>query len=59
MSNELKDIANKLCPYDSISDGWVITSAEKLKGGGWRLELEPHLVEDKTEDQEATDDNNK
>ena len=60
MSNELKDIANKLCPYDSISDGWAIISAEKLAGGNWRLEIQPHLVETKeeAESQEATNDNN-
>lgn len=60
MGNELKDIANKLCPYDSLSDGWEILSADKMAGGHWKLEIQPHLVETKAEaePQEATDDNN-
>lgn len=45
MGNELKDIANKLCPYDSLNDGWSIISAEKLTNGNWNLQIEPHRVE--------------
>lgn len=56
MSNELKDIANKLCPYDSISDGWSIISAEKLAGGNWKLEIQPHLVDKDKELQEEKHD---
>ena len=58
MDNELKDIANKLCPYDSISDGWSIISAEKLQGGNWKLEIQPHVVKEDEAKKEAADDNN-
>lgn len=55
MSNELKDIATKLCPYDSISDGWVIVSAEKRNDGMWNLVITPHIVEKKEESEGAND----
>ena len=50
MSNELKDIANKLCPYDSLSDGWSIVSATKRNDGTWSLVIEAHVVEEKDEE---------
>lgn len=56
MSNELKDIASKLCPYDSLSDGWAIVSAAKQPDGTWNLVIKAHVVED--EEKEASDDNN-
>ncbi|MBO5921092.1 MAG: hypothetical protein J6Q48_01725 [Bacteroidaceae bacterium] len=56
MSNELKDIVNRLNGYSD--DGWVVTSAEKLGNGGWRLDLQPLVKEPEAEMQEATDDNN-
>ena len=49
MINELKDIATKLCPYDSISDGWSIVSAEKQPDGSWTLVIKPHVVDEETE----------
>lgn len=56
MSNELKDIANKLSGY-SDGEGWDIYSAEKLNDGSWRLEIRPESKEPKAI-QEATNDNN-
>ena len=56
MSNELKDIANKLGGY-SNGEGWEIYSAEKLNDGSWRLEIRLESKEPKA-DQEATNDNN-
>lgn len=49
MSNELKDIANKLCPYDTLDDGWLIVSAAKQPNGHWTLEIVPHKAELKEE----------
>lgn len=54
MSNELKDIVNRLNGYSD--DGWVVTSAEKLANGGWRLDIQPY--EPEAEKQEATNENN-
>lgn len=56
MSNELKDIVNRLNGYSD--GGWVVISAEKLAGGGWRLELQPLINEPEAEKQEATNENN-
>lgn len=55
MSNELKDLANRLCKYDSIADGWQIVSAVKQADGSWDLKVIP-CEED--EDKEAPNDNN-
>lgn len=55
MSNELKDIANRLGGYND--DGWQITSAQKV-GGGWRLDIQPLVKEPDAEAQEATNENN-
>lgn len=52
MSNELKDIACKLCPYDTLSEGWAIVSAEKLTDGNWRLEIQRVAKEENREAEE-------
>ena len=53
MSNELKDIADKLYGYGY--DGWQIISAEKRQDGGWNLTILPMEKQDK----EGKHDNNK
>ena len=55
MVNELRDIANRLCQYDTLADGWLIVSAVKQADGSWDLKIKP-FVED--EEKEAADDNN-
>lgn len=42
MINELKDIANRLCQYDSIDDGWAILEAHRHPDGTWNLAITPH-----------------
>jgi hypothetical protein len=56
MSNELKDIANKLSGY-SDGEGWEIYSAEKQPDGSWNLTIQLESRAPKA-DQEATNDNN-
>ena len=54
MSNELKDIAQRLNPYSD--DGWEIIAATKTNNGSWDLTIQP-VAPAPTEDQEATNDN--
>jgi hypothetical protein len=56
MSNELKDIANRLSGYND--DGWQIKSAQKQANGGWSLTIQPIEKEPEAEKQEATNENN-
>lgn len=56
MSNELKDIANRLSGYND--DGWQIESAQKQVNGGWSLIIQPIEKEPEAEKQEATNENN-
>lgn len=42
MINELKDIANRLCQYDSIKDGWAILEAHRHPDGTWSLTIKPY-----------------
>lgn len=49
MSNELKDIASKLCPYEFMNDGWVIVNAAKQDDGSWTLVIKPHVVDNEKE----------
>ena len=49
MSNDLKDIANRLCPYDQ--GGWQVLSAEKLANGNWKLEIQPMSRKEATDDE--------
>lgn len=46
MGNELKDIANKLCPYDTLMEGWAIISALKRPDGTWSLVVKPIKTEE-------------
>ena len=55
MSNELKDIAQRLNPYND--DGWQIETAEKRADGGWNLVIHP-MVKATEVPQEVTNDNN-
>lgn len=50
MSNELKDIVEKLNPY-SLEKGWGITQATKNTDGSWTITIFP------VEAQGASDDN--
>lgn len=54
MSNELKDIAERLSKYQD--DGWEITQAAKNEDGSWCLTIQPIAKEDDV--QEAPNDNN-
>lgn len=56
MSNELRDIANRLCQYDTVADGYEIITAVKRNDGAWDLTIRAMAIKDKK--QEATDDNN-
>ena len=51
MSNELKDIADRLSRYSG--DGWEITQAAKNEGESWNLKVQ--RIETP---QEATDEDN-
>lgn len=53
MSNELRDIANRLCQYDTVADGFEIIQAVKRSDGAWDLTI--RAIEDKQK--EATNDN--
>ena len=55
MVNELRDIANRLCKFDTIEDGWQIVSAIKQSDGTWDLVIKPF---EESEEKEAADDNN-
>lgn len=55
MSNELRDIANRLCQYDTVADGFEIITAVKRSDGAWDLTIRAMAIED--EKQEATNDN--
>ncbi len=45
MSNELRDIANRLTNYDN-TEGWVITSAMRKEDGSWDLVLKPLITKE-------------
>ena len=56
MSNELKDIAERLSKY--LDEGWEITQAAKNEDGSWCLTVQLIEKKPKAETQEATNDNN-
>lgn len=56
MSNELRDIANRLCQYDTIADGWEIITAVKRQDGAWDLTIRAMEVEGEKLQEEEQDD---
>ena len=56
MSNELRDIANRLCQYDTIADGWEIINAVKRQDGAWDLTIRAMEVEGEKLQEEEQDD---
>ena len=57
MTNELKDIAQRLSGYGEETD-WVINSASKRPDGGWDLIVYPSNKDKPKDTKEATNDNN-
>ncbi len=57
MTNELKDIAQRLSGYGEETD-WVINTASKRPDGGWDLIVYPSNKDKPKDTKEATNDNN-
>ena len=56
MSNELKDIVERLNRCYESDAGWIVESASKRSDGGWDLSIQPVATAPEAP-QEATNDN--